>query len=626
MNRLIRCILLTLLLGTIVTAALVQLTRERLPSGSIEIRAAGFVKSDAPVPPDASAAWLPRELPDNWARSNPGRSGYGWYRAELVLPRAPADDWAAYLPVVGTTHRLFINGVDVGGGTMTGSFRRQLGVPQLDLIPPHLLRAGTNEVMLRLRVAPNLRGGLGPIVVGPLASVEPVYDRDRLVRVTLPRSLNLALMFVGLLVLLLWLRRPIEGIYGVFAALALAWSLRNFHYTIAPPVPSNWWEAFILGSLAVVDVLLWVFMQRYTGRSRPRLERALVIGAFLSLPVFALLPPAAASALRLPWYLACAFFALWTIALLVRHLRVTPPDESGPWIILGAMVTTLLLGLTDLAVSAQLLPFGPAARMSYGGPLVLCALVYALAESYFRTYDQARALNAQLEERVQERARQLQETHERLRALEHDAIVAAERERLMRDMHDGIGSQLITTLEAVERGAAGTGEVAELLRECMDDLRLMIDSLEPDAFALPAALGNLRYRLEPRLRAAGIALHWDVEDCASLPSGRPALQVLRIVQEAITNVLKHAGASELRFSCRQSGGELELRVEDNGLGMVARAGATRERGQRGMGNMQLRAHQLRGSLQVASSEAGTKLTLRVPPVPPASAPDSSPAG
>ena len=60
--------------------------------------------------------------------------------------------------------------------------------------------------------------------------------------------------------------------------------------------------------------------------------------------------------------------------------------------------------------------------------------------------------------------------------------------------------------------------------------------------------------------------------------------------------------------------------------IAAGAGAHGGRGQRGLGNMQLRAHQLHGSLQVASSAAGTTLTLRVPPGPPEPGADPSLAG
>lgn len=613
MSRLVGRLLLTLLVGAIVAAALVQLTRPRPPDGAIEITQASFIKSDDPVAPGPQAGWVQRTLPDGWSISNPGQSGYGWYRMVLELSDAPREEWGVYLPTVSTTHRLFINGVDVGGGAMDGPYQRTLGTPQINLVPPHLLKAGRNEVLLRLRVAPNLRGGLGPLVFGPHSSIEPVYERDLLVRATLPRALNLALMFVGVLVLLLWLRSPAESIYGVFAALAIVWSLRNFHYTVSLPIASNVWEALVLGSLALVETLLWMFMLRYTGKPWSARERWALLGAAISLPVLAVLPPGVVGALRLPWYLGWTGFSLWIIGLLVRHLHARRPDQPGPWLVLGAMLVMLLLGLTDLAVSAHVLQFGPAARMSYGAPLLLCAFVYALADNYFGTYAEARALNAELEQRVQSRARQLEISHERVRALEHAAILASERERIMRDMHDGIGSHLIAAVDAVERGSASADTVAGLLRECMDDLRLMIDSLEPEEIALQTSLGNLRYRLEPRLRAAGIALRWDVDDAVNIPSHVPALQILRIVQEAVTNVVKHADSTWLHVSCRLEQRTLVVRIADNGRGPDTREGNSRQdQVHRGIHNMHVRARQLDGVLEIVGRDPGTEVTLRVP--------------
>lgn len=614
MNRLLRRLSLTLVIGLALAAALLLFTTPTEPRGLVHVTQMSFVKSDAPAPPGADAAWVSRSLPDNWLRTNPGQSGYGWYKATFDLAQVPQETWAAYLPTVATTHRLLVNGVDVGGGAMTGPHQRSFGTPQFDTIAPQLLRQGSNELLVRLRVAPNLRGGLGPILLGPREQVEPLYDEAFLARVTLPRAMNMAVLFAGLLVLLLWLRRPQESIYGVFAALAIVWALRNFHHTVSPAVPSQVWEAFVLGSLGLVVVLLWIFMRRYTGRPPHRRERLLLGAAVLALPVLALLDPLAAKALRVPWYVACAGFGAWTVLLLVRHLWRRGADEgSGPWVILGALVLTLLLGLADLGVSAQLLPFGPAARMAYGAPLLLCALVYALAENYFQTFDQARAHSAELERRVQERTAELERTHARLLALERKASVAAERERLMRDMHDGIGSQLITTLEAVERGGTDGAEVTRQLRACMDDLRLMIDSLEPEEYSLLVALGNLRYRLEPRLQAAGMTLEWAVEEDVRAPSPDATLHLLRIVQEAVTNALKHSRATRLRIACRREGGALVLEVADNGRGFgPADVRPTPGTARRGLGNMLSRAHQLGGSLRREHDGGGTRWLLRVP--------------
>ena len=590
------------------------------PAGVLVVSETGFIKSDEPAPPPDSAPWVARSLPDNWRKTNPGLAGYGWYRVAFVLPQLPSEPWAVYLPTVGTAYQLFLNGTDIGSsGGMTGPIVRSTGVPKMDPVAVHLLRVGENRLDLRLRVAPNLRGGLGPLTLGPRSVVAPLYDADVFARVTLPRSLNFALIFVGVLVLLLWLRRPAEAIYGVFAALAIVWSIRNFHYTAAPSwVSSGVWEAFVLGSLGIVVLLLWMFAVLYNGARRPQVERWVLRGgaaAVVAMAAVAMLAPQAASNVRIAWYVACACIGGWTIALLVRAgCRPANRARAGVWVVLAAALVTLGLGLMDLAVSAQLLPFGPAARMAYGAPVLLCALVYALADGYFRTYDEVRVLNTGLERRVAERALELERTHQRVRALERVTTLAGERERLMRDMHDGIGSQLMTTLDAVERGGHGPGDVATMLRGCIDDLRLMIDSLEPDEESLLVALANLRYRLEPRLAAAGIVLDWQAHRQVVLPSPGSVLQVLRIVQEAVTNVLRHAGASRLRICARADAGELVLEVEDDGGGIAPAtiADPAGSRGSRGLANMRSRAARLGGTLDLRSTAGGTLLTLRVP--------------
>jgi glucose-6-phosphate-specific signal transduction histidine kinase len=81
-------------------------------------------------------------------------------------------------------------------------------------------------------------------------------------------------------------------------------------------------------------------------------------------------------------------------------------------------------------------------------------------------------------------------------------------------------------------------------------LRLTIDSLEPTDDDLLALLGNLRYRLEPRLKKCGIELDWQVQDVPKLACLDPknVLHILRILQEGFTNILKHAHASMLQYA------------------------------------------------------------------------------
>ena len=87
-----------------------------------------------------------------------------------------------------------------------------------------------------------------------------------------------------------------------------------------------------------------------------------------------------------------------------------------------------------------------------------------------------------------------------------------------------------------------------------------------------------------------------------------ALQLLRVAQEALTNVLKHAHASRVQVRLRQAGDLLELQVEDDGRG----GGAAPTDSGRGMSNMRARAQQLGGRLDVRNGDEGTCVCLQVP--------------
>ena len=91
------------------------------------------------------------------------------------------------------------------------------------------------------------------------------------------------------------------------------------------------------------------------------------------------------------------------------------------------------------------------------------------------------------------------------------------------------------------------------------------------------------------------------------------LQVLRVAQEALTNVLKHAHATQVGLRLRKTEGMLELQIEDNGRG----AGDEPPAHGRGMDNMRTRAKRLGGRFSVRSSSLGTSLVLQVPLAAPA---------
>lgn len=207
---------------------------------------------------------------------------------------------------------------------------------------------------------------------------------------------------------------------------------------------------------------------------------------------------------------------------------------------------------------------------------------------------------------------ELADSHARLREIEHRQTLAQERQRLSQDMHDGLGSSLVSALRAVEHGRMDEVEVAQALKGCIDDLKLAIDSMDSVGSDLLLLLATLRFRLGPRLEDSGISLHWEVKDVPALDWLDPknALHVLRILQEAFTNILKHTKTTEIRVETSVEGKRVVVAITDNGAGFDV-VSAQQQRG-RGLSNQVRRAQTIGAEVKWESNSAGTRFLLYLP--------------
>jgi len=119
--------------------------------------------------------------------------------------------------------------------------------------------------------------------------------------------------------------------------------------------------------------------------------------------------------------------------------------------------------------------------------------------------------------------------------------------------------------------------------------------------------------MQPRLKAAGITLHWETQQMHNPlplhPQGQ--LPVLRIVQESLTNALKHANAKTITLTASHTDTELDIRIEDDGQGFDVDAAKAQAVG-KGLNSLEKRARVLGGQLQISSSGRGSVIWLRVP--------------
>ncbi len=244
-----------------------------------------------------------------------------------------------------------------------------------------------------------------------------------------------------------------------------------------------------------------------------------------------------------------------------------------------------------------------------GAGLVLVAMGGLLTARFVRTRGWLEQMNRTLESRVADREQELAANYARMAALQREHATAQERQRIMREIHDGMGSQLFVALSRLERGGMDARETADVLRGCIAEMRLALDALAPQDLDFRSTLGNFLFRWRVQLVACGIRPRWEIavpdEDLQVSPHA--ALQLLRVAQEALTNVVKHAQATAVDVRLRLAGARLELEVRDNGVGTQAQGCAGH-----GVGNMRVRAEKLGGRLDVAAAQPGTRVTVQVP--------------
>lgn len=195
------------------------------------------------------------------------------------------------------------------------------------------------------------------------------------------------------------------------------------------------------------------------------------------------------------------------------------------------------------------------------------------------------------------------------------AAVAAERRRIAQDLHDGVGSQIVSILSTLDCKAPQQKAVALALEHCLVDLKMTVDAMDSADDNLLEALGRLRYRIQHSLDSLGIRMVWQVELCDELEAvqGRLAQQVLRIAQESLSNVMRHSQASAVEVVCRfvPETRQLFFQVRDNGRG-VDRGKEKRASG-KGLDGMHRRALAVGGTLDISSSAVnGTRVRLSLP--------------
>jgi signal transduction histidine kinase len=233
-------------------------------------------------------------------------------------------------------------------------------------------------------------------------------------------------------------------------------------------------------------------------------------------------------------------------------------------------------------------------------------------------------MNAELEQRVLERTKEVTDLYEQLKQKEEVRsglllkILTAqeeERKRIARELHDQLSQKLTALLYSLDTPTLDPQKTRNLVIDSIDTIHQMIFDLRPavlDDLGLAAAI---QWYAENRLKPMGLEVRFENDLNSHRFSNELETVLFRIAQETISNIARHSKAENVLITLEMQDQFVTLNVEDDGIGFAPGEFKEPKQGMRGLGlwGMKERASLLNGTLEVESEPGnGTRVTVRLP--------------
>ena len=548
-------------------------------------------------------------------------SGKVLYHFDYKFTTKPQGLWAIALPAVSQNTAVFLNDNLLGwSGSFEQPVARNASRPQMFTIPEGELKEGLNQFEVYIVSKPSSSGFLDEVYIAPAEMLKPAFQHYYFFRHTLPWTITLTIAVLSFFMFLLWIYRRQDSEYGLFALSGFFWVIHTLdQFVVDIPFSGRIWDGMIYLSAGFLSLSAVFFIHRLLNWHHPKFEKTLLIIACVLMLLMLILPN--------PWFYSELFnlSGLLAIAmgfyLFVISSMYAFKSKKAEWYTLALAIGIIaIFALYDLMMMIGLRPLYEGSFLHFGAPFLLLSFTWIMLRRFVNTLQAAetynqelRTLNQELENRVEARGKKIAQSYETIRVLGQEQVLLKERSRIMRDMHDGIGVYLTSMLRQLENNEVDRQQLSESAHNALNDLRLMIDSLGSTSTDLATMLGMFRTRISVALKACNVKLEWRVEELPAIKSFGPerALNLLRILQEAVTNILKHSKANCVYFSAYsetndRNQGLIYIEVRDNGCGFTDKQNGN------GLKNMQYRAQKIKAQFAIDSSESGSCVTVTLP--------------
>jgi len=557
--------------------------------------------------------WEEVALPDTWTTRWPDYSGTVWYRIQL------REDCAAALggdePL-----GLLVNSINMAGeiylndtllwrdASLQEPLSRSWNVPRYLILPDAALHPGGNALWIRIQGRALARPGLGQVTIGPAARLLEMHQqrwwslRTAFV-INMVATLCIAGLFTGI-----WLFYRRETAHGLFALMNLAWVVFIYNIVATDPWPFGDTVGVVRGNVIAFMVFvtcyaLFIFQQgqplrRWQSRGLPALTLC------LSLLVLAVPEKHLQGAVMLSDLAHYLVFAAACIVPLFHAWRGRKRQD----------LLYALLGLASIFIAVHDV-YGYLRNTSaafaltpYANLITMVVITAVLGSRIAASMRRTERFNVELTAAVEQACSELESTLDKEHQLALSNSRLQERLAFIHDLHDGFGSALVRAIVQAERqadGHVGAHRHVSTLKSLRDDLRNVMDggrSAKADAPPTPAEwLAPTRHRFATLFDELEVESHWSCPAAWPQPPGVAlCLELTRLLEEALSNVLKHSRATEVGITlAADAQGALTLEVRDNGVGFEL-VSASDDAGGIGLHSMRARVHRLGGSLHIES--------------------------
>lgn len=491
--------------------------------------------------------------------------------------------------------------------SLTEPMSRSWLTPRYWILPGSSLNLGQNTLLIKVVGTPTQKSGLGPLYLGEHTQMNHLYKQSLLEKRTL-LILSLIINFIiGIFCLMVWVFNRTEIVFKWFAVTSLAWSIYLFLNALHEPL---WGLSSINLDRITMSIFCFYTMfgciaaWRFANKQYPKIEMSLCAFCVLSGLVILFMPDSyTPKTLNLIFTMAMVIFLFKCISY---PFIAYQSKLKEAYILAIQYLLFIPIAINDaifmVTLKGQILS-------PYVSPISTFLVGFILALRLSNNAKSISDFNKTLAKSIVQAKSELSQSLNAQHQLALDNAKLQQRIDLSHDLHDGLGGSIVRSMSLLDHHHLSQQQMLSILKLLRSDLRQVIDygsSVEAKTPETPILwVASIRRRFIQIFEDMDIESNWNIPTHWLItPPPLYCLTLLRVAEEALTNVIKHSQASIISVNFLQDWDQhLILEIIDNGIGFDSEQNTTNI--SIGLMSMRVRIQRLGGLLEIQSQPGQT---------------------